>query len=119
MIELKDTVNAMLSKDYKERFIGEYYQNKIRLTKLQAILNKWEAWNDFCTTHVIDPIFPVKRIEDFIGFTPSCSYSLLKDQVMALEKLVHVLEVRAVIENINLNDEVYLFNAGLDNTPKK
>ena len=33
--DLNDTVDLMLSKDYKERFVGEYLQLKIRYEKLK------------------------------------------------------------------------------------
>lgn len=39
-MDLKDTVNGMLSKDYKERFKAEYYQTQIRLSKLKTLLQK-------------------------------------------------------------------------------
>lgn len=29
-MELKDTINGMLSNDYKERFVAEYQQTEIR-----------------------------------------------------------------------------------------
>lgn len=34
MNELKDTIELMNSSDYKDRFKAEYYQLKIRYTKL-------------------------------------------------------------------------------------
>ena len=34
-IELKDTVNMMISGDYKQELIAEYLQSKIRLEKLK------------------------------------------------------------------------------------
>ena len=43
MITFKDTVNLMLSDDYKERFIAEYYQTKIRYKKLHKMCIKYEA----------------------------------------------------------------------------
>ena len=39
-MELKDTISGMLSADYKERFIAEYQQIKIRLEKLKTMLGK-------------------------------------------------------------------------------
>ena len=36
-MEYKDTVNLMLSSDYKERFKAEYYQTKIRYEKLKKL----------------------------------------------------------------------------------
>ena len=35
-MDLKDTVNLMMSDDYKERFKAEYHQLKCRLEKLNA-----------------------------------------------------------------------------------
>lgn len=43
MNELKDTIELMNSSDYKDRFKAEYYQLKIRYTKLHAMLVKLEA----------------------------------------------------------------------------
>ena len=40
MMELKDTVDLMLSTDYKERFKAEYYQLKIR-TKTKSKRVHW------------------------------------------------------------------------------
>lgn len=45
MNELKDTIELMNSSDYKDRFKAEYYQLKIRYTKLHAMLVKLEAGN--------------------------------------------------------------------------
>ena len=42
-MELKDTVAQMESSDYKERFIAEYMQTKIRYEKLKAFNTKIEA----------------------------------------------------------------------------
>ena len=42
-MELKDTIDLMNSGDYKERFIAEYYQTKIRYEKLHKMFIKYEA----------------------------------------------------------------------------
>ena len=39
-MELNETVKLMRSVDYKERFIAEYWQLKIRTEKLQAFLTR-------------------------------------------------------------------------------
>lgn len=44
-MELKDTIDLMNSEDYKEYFIAEYYQTKIRYEKLHKMLIKYEAKN--------------------------------------------------------------------------
>ena len=41
-MELKDTVERMLSSDYSERLRAEYDQASIRLEKLTEILDKYE-----------------------------------------------------------------------------
>lgn len=42
IMELKDTVEGMLSSDYSERLRAEYDQASIRLEKLTEILDKYE-----------------------------------------------------------------------------
>lgn len=41
-LELKDTVELMLSSDYKDRFKAEYYQAIIRHDKLHAMIKRYE-----------------------------------------------------------------------------
>lgn len=43
MKTLSETVGFMLSDDYKERFIAEYEQIKIRYEGLLGMIKKWEA----------------------------------------------------------------------------
>lgn len=38
MEELKDTVDLMLSNDYRDRFLAEFLQTKIRYVKLDTML---------------------------------------------------------------------------------
>ena len=52
-MELKDTIDLMQSKDYKERFKAEYYQLKIRREKLMDFLDRWNRGapiNDYYVT---------------------------------------------------------------------
>lgn len=42
-MELKETVELMNSVDYKDRFIAEYHQVKIRYEKLKNFCNKIEV----------------------------------------------------------------------------
>lgn len=81
-MELKDTVDMMLSDNYKERFIAEYNQVKIRYDKLHSTIIKMEAGT--------------------LGFEPKCSLELLQKQARLMGKYLYVLEVRAEIENIQL-----------------
>lgn len=40
MLELKDTIAGMTSEDYKERFIAEYVQLRIRAKKLKKFIGR-------------------------------------------------------------------------------
>lgn len=94
-MELKDTIDMMQSADYKERFIAEYQQTKIRYEKLKRFNTIIEA---AYRTEGQRP--EVKKVE-----MPKhdCPYDLLRDQQYAMGEYLHVLEVRAVIEGIDLN----------------
>lgn len=98
-MELKDTIEMMNSSNYKERFKAEYYQVKIRYEKLKKLLNKWDAY-----------IMGFERdddltLEQVLGFKPSCSYEILREQQNYMGQYLHCLEVRAVIENIDLEGD--------------
>lgn len=82
MITLDDTIILMSSSDYKDRFKAEYWQTKIRYEKLHQMIIKYEA--------------------DTLGFEPDCSIELLINQASAMDEYLHILEIRAEIENIEL-----------------
>lgn len=91
-MELKDTIKLMESEDYKERFKAEYYQTKIRLKKLNKINNEIEAYyllDDVQRIYVKKPIY-------------DCPVNLLKQQQVMMERYLHLLEIRAEIEQIEL-----------------
>ncbi len=81
-MELKDTARMMDSEDYKERFKAEYYQNVIRYQKLAAMLEKWDKGG--------------------LDFEPVCPRSTYNVQIKAMTDYIAVLEVRAVMEGIEL-----------------
>lgn len=81
-MELIDTVDLMTSDDYKDRFMAEYYQVKIRYQKIKSILDKYE--------------------EGTLDFEPSCSISLLMIQREIMEDYLNVLQDRAITENISV-----------------
>ena len=87
-MELKDTVEKMTSADYRERFVAEYQQLKIRYEKLKSYCNKIEAALKTGDTEKEPP--------------HDCPLSVLKKQQRAMGNYLHVLEVRAEIENISL-----------------
>ena len=82
-MELKDTIDGMLSKDYKERYIAEYRQLDIRITKLDAILEKEDK----------------KKLE----FKLNTPIEMLLDQYYAMLKYRRILRARAKYEGINLD----------------
>lgn len=86
-MELKDTVEMMGSADYKERFKAEYYQTKIRYEKLKAFNNKIEA---------------AKQSKAVEMPKHDCPDYLLVQQQHAMGEYLHLLELRAVIEGIEL-----------------
>lgn len=83
---LEDTVCLMNSKDYKERFIAEYSQVKIRYEKLKEFCNKIE-------------------LAEMMGTEPpkhNCPVALLREQQNYMGMYLSILEKRAIIENIRL-----------------
>ena len=85
-MELKETTEGMISPDYKERFKAEYYQTKIRYEKLKNFCNKIEAAQ---LTGTPEP-------------KHDCSLELLRNQQRIMGEYLHVLEIRAFIEHVEL-----------------
>lgn len=85
MKDLSSTVKLMESNDYKDRFLAEYVQTKIRYEKLHKMIVKYEAGK--------------------LDFTPSCSLELLKKQASAMGNYLYILEMRAEIEGVDLELE--------------
>lgn len=81
-MDLKDTVEGMLSEDYKERFKAEYLQTKIRYDKLHTMIIKYEA--------------------GMLNFQPTCPIELLKNQAKYMGMYLYQLEIRAQLEGIEL-----------------
>lgn len=83
-MELKDTIALMTSEDYRERFKAEYLQLKIRIEKLSAMLEKWDAGE--------------------LDFEPTCPKDLLEEQCNHMDDYRMTLERRARLEGIDLED---------------
>lgn len=81
-MELKDTVELMTSDDYKERFIAEYCQVKIRYGKLKYMLERWD--------------------NSILDFTPTCPRSTYDLQTAAMKDYIAILEARAIMEGVTL-----------------
>lgn len=81
-MDLMDTVQLMLSNDYKERFRGEYFQTKIRYDKLKTMCKKWD--------------------DGALDFTPICDREIYGSQLITMRDYLKTLEYRAEIEGIDL-----------------
>lgn len=80
--DLQETVYAMTSDDYKQRFLAEYAQVVIRANKL---------------SDVIDGYF-----NETLDFKPECGIWLLVEQYMVMKHYIEILQKRAEIESIDL-----------------
>lgn len=79
-VELKDTVELMLSDDYKKRLLAEYIQVNVRAVKLMEFIKNNESNDDV---------------------------QLLKDQLMTMSAYILALRKRADIEDIDLKESPF------------
>ena len=79
-MELKDTIELMISSDYNNRFEAEYCQLEVRIDKLQTMLKKYK--------------------NNQLDFVPKCSYELLNKQLEAMIEYRDCLLERSIIEDI-------------------
>jgi hypothetical protein len=73
-MELKDTVEMMLSNDYKERLKAEFIQLKIRYNKLLEMLDDWD--------------------NGALNFKPTCPREWFETQMEGMEIYLDVLTDR-------------------------
>lgn len=85
-MELKDTVTNMCSDDYRERFQAEYHQLRIRYYRLKDYCAKIEA----------------AELTGEEGPAHDCPFRLLQKQLRVMGQYLHVLEVRAKIEGVQI-----------------
>lgn len=90
MENLEETIDLMKSNDYKERFIAEYFQGKIRYDKLTTF------------------IFNIEKAEQKGEIPPKhdCPVFLLKLQKKCMGQYLAILEERAKFENIDIMQEI-------------
>lgn len=81
-INLEDTIELMKSDDYKERFVAEYLQTKIRYNNLHRIIVKYDAGT--------------------LNFELKAPILILKNQKSFMGQYLNQLEIRAEIEGITL-----------------
>lgn len=81
-MELQETIELMVSDDYKVRFKAEYAQLEHRLNKLLLMLDKWNKGK--------------------LDFTPNCPRELLEEQADVMAKYLEILTNRAALEGVDL-----------------
>lgn len=77
---LEETIAFMRSGNYKDRFIAEYYQLKIRRDRLHEMIIKYASGT--------------------LGFIPDCPLEILEKQEEIMNKYLEILEIRAQIEEV-------------------
>lgn len=82
-MELKETIEGMTSDDYKERFVAEVQQNRIRREKLCNLLSR--------------------EAEGKLDFELSCPVRILEEQADLMGKLDLIYMERAACEGIKLD----------------
>ena len=68
--------------DYKDRMRNEYIELKNKYDKLHRMLVKYDAGK--------------------LDFTPTCPIELLREQASMMGKYLYILEIRALIEEVEL-----------------
>ena len=94
----------LMAGNYKDRFFAEYWQLKIRYEKLKKFNNRIEAAN-----RTAEPqCYPTRELLPQNVEMPKhdCPGDMLKAQQHIMGEYLHILEVRAVIEGIDLDPEV-------------
>lgn len=94
-IKLSHLVELMQSENYQDRFVAEYIQTRQRWEKLKHFNNRIEAATR--TQHLDNGVD--EPLHD-------CPAGLLREQEAAMGEYLHLLEVRAVIEDIDLEDAI-------------
>lgn len=85
----EETVHLMLSDDYRDRFVAEYRQTKIRYEKLKALCDRIE----------MAVMHPRK-----VGMPPQdCDLELLRQQQHYMGCYLGAMEKRAIVEGICLD----------------
>ena len=79
---LNETIELMMSSDYKDNFKAEYYQLEYRYKQLKKMLEDWNA--------------------DKLSFTSACDIDIYTSQIVSMGYYLNVLRQRAEIEDVEL-----------------
>ena len=97
--EFIETAERMASPDYKERFKAEYLQVKIRYERLKRFTTRIEA---AARARESKDIYGVDL--NVVEPKHTCPGYLLQEQQRLMGEYLHILEVRAVLEGIDLDE---------------
>lgn len=101
-MEISNTCELMKSGDHKDRFIAEYVQTKLRYEKLRKFNVKIEAYERFSPPAVYPEGFAQGAKAEAVPH--NCPSLLLREQERAMGEYLHILEIRAHFEGIDLPD---------------
>lgn len=87
-MELIDTVEDMLSDDYKQRFLAEVEQLWIRQDRLSVMLEKWDNGT--------------------LPFTPTVPREVYDKQMDGMRLYMQTLRERAEIEGVKIPDALWI-----------
>jgi len=93
-MKLSDTVEPAPEETYKERLKEEYHQTKQRYEKLKAYNTQIEA-----ASMIVDYR---EKLDGVKMPQHNCPAGLLREQQRIMGEYLHILELRAVFENIKL-----------------
>lgn len=85
-MKLTNTIDMMCSQEFKDRFIADFYQLKIRRGGLHNMLVTYRKGE--------------------LSFKPKCRYELLPKQVIFMDAYIHILSEKATFEGIELWKEL-------------
>ena len=92
-LELKDTSDLMVSKDYGDRLLAEFMQLDIRLKGLKAMLDKWDkAYREG------------RDIAEALGFEPTTPFEVLYEQLIHMNSYRRVLLHRLYMEGVPMDN---------------
>lgn len=80
--EIREIAHLLVSDDYKQRFVGEYWELRIRLEKLNDMIRKYDL--------------------GVLGFKLDCPIQKLREQANIMWDYLNILEDRAIYEKIDL-----------------
>lgn len=92
-LELKDTSELMVSKDHGDRLLAEYMQLDIRMSGLEAMLDKWDKANG-------EGI----HVSEALGFEPATNFAVLYEQLIHMNSYRSVLLHRLHVEGVPMDN---------------